>query len=220
MNSVVRSDSLVQARDKSGQPHLACVFDFFVGSIGGIGFSQPLDANLAEPHVGAVLLESNMPLPLKVLQGRTKLVLRPLGVGVPVRLCPSVQVHIDDLLTVENDADLIVLGGNSDMVPLAVLCHFLAGSQGIVNRTAAIPAGLVDALVNLHFQAGLHTVLWVVGAKEDATVALGLELKIENEVAEALLGPNHAGFGLSGQHVVFDDPSGARLVTAAVLPLA
>src|SRR4030043_822805 len=120
-----------------------------------------------------------MSFPLEILQSSAELVLRALAVGILLRLGPSVQVHVDDLLAVEHDADLIILSGNRDVVPLAVLCHFLAGSQGIVNRTAAMLARLFYTFVDLHFNAGLDAVLRIVGAEEDTAVTLGLELQIE-----------------------------------------
>ena len=93
------------------------------------GFSKLPDADIAEPDVGIVVLESDMPFPLEILQSGSELVLRALAIGILLRFGPSVQVHVDDLLAVKHDADLIILSGNRDVVPLVVLCHFLAGSQ-------------------------------------------------------------------------------------------
>jgi len=184
------------------------------------GFSKLPDADIAEPDIGVVVLESDMSFPLEILQSGSELVLRAFAIGVLLRLGPSVQVHIDDLLAIKHDADLIIFSGNRDMVPLAVLCHFPAGSQGIVNRAAAMPARLFNTFIYLNLDTGLDAILWIVGAKEDAAVALGLEFQIENKVAEPFFGPDHAGFGLTGQHIIFDYPSSTRLSAAVVLPLA
>ncbi len=184
------------------------------------GFSKLPDADIAEPDIGIVVLESDMSFPLEILQSSAKLVLRALAIGILLRLGPTVQIHIDDLLAVKHNADLIILSGNRDVVPLAVLSHFLAGSQSIVNRATAMPARLIDTFIDLYFDTGLDAILWIVGAKEDTAVTLGLELQIENEIAEALFSPDHAGFGPAGQHIIFDYPSGTRLAAAVVLPLA
>ena len=184
------------------------------------GFSKLPDADIAEPDIGIVVLESDMSFTLEILQSGAELILRAFAIGILLRLGPSVQVHVDDLLAVKHNADLIILSGNRNVVPLAVLCHFLAGSQSIVNRATAMPARLIDTFIDLYFDTGLDAVLWIVGAEEDAAVALGLEFQIENKITEALFGPDHAGFGLPGQHIIFDYPSGTRLSAAVVLPLA
>jgi len=186
----------------------------------GTGFSKLPDTDIAEPDIGPVVLESDMSFPLEIFQSGAKLVLRTLAIWILPGLGPSIQIHVDDLLAVKHDADLIILSSNRDVVPLAVFCHFLAGSQGIVNRATAMPARLIDTFIDLYFDAGLDAVLWIVGAEEDAAVTLGLELQIENEIAEAFFGPDHAGFGLPGQHIIFDYPSGTRLAAAVILPLA
>ena len=160
-----------------------------------------------------------MPFALKIFQGSAELVPRALGIGILPGLGPFVQVHVDDLLAIEHDDDLIILSGNRDVVPLAVLGHFLAGSQRIVNRTAAMLTWFIDPFIDLHFDTGLDAVLRIVGAEEDTAIALGLEFQVENEVAKALFSPDHAGFGLADQHIIFDDPSGTRFATIVILPV-
>lgn len=68
-----------------------------------------------------MVLESDMTFALKIFQGGAELILRAFGIGILLRIGPSVQVHVDNLLAVEHDADLIVLSGNRNVIPLAVL---------------------------------------------------------------------------------------------------
>lgn len=144
-----------------------------------------------------MVLESDIALALEILQGCSKLVLR--LVGILVRFRPSVQVHVDYLLSVKHDVDLVVHSGDDHMVPLAVLGHFLGGSQGIVDRSTATLSRPLDRTINLHFDSGLHAIPRVVGADKDTAVAFRLELQLKHEVAEAILGPDHPGPGLSDQ---------------------
>ncbi len=177
------------------------------------------DADVTEPDIGAMVLKSDMAFTFEILQGGAELVLRAFGIGILPGLGPSVQVHVDDLLAVEHDSDLIVFSGNRNVVPLTVFGHFLAGSQSIVNRAAAMLTWFIDTFIDLHFDTGLDTVFRLVGAEEDAAVTLGLEFQIENKIAEALFATDHTCFGPAGQHITFDNPASTRLTAVGILPV-
>ena len=71
------------------------------------GFSKLPDTNIAEPDIGPVVLESDMPFALKIFQGCAELVLRALAIWILPGLGPSIQVHVDDFLAVKYDDNLI-----------------------------------------------------------------------------------------------------------------
>lgn len=104
------------------------------------------------------------------------------------------------------------------MVPLAGLRGFLAGRQQIVDSADTMFARSLGGPVDLDLDSGLHVVAGIIGPDEDAAVAFGLELQVEDEVPETLLGPDIASRAFSSQGTVVDDPACGRGFARAVLP--
>ncbi len=104
---------------------------------------ETLDPDVAIPNRPAVVLQSYMAETCKVLQGATEFVL--CVIRIFVRSCPKVQIHIDDLLTVEHYLDATAFAGKRAAVPLAwFFNHVLRRFEAIVYCSGS--AFLVDPI--------------------------------------------------------------------------
>src|ERR1700730_2059147 len=169
-----------------------------------------LDLDVAEVHNGAVVLQADVALAPEVLEGGVELVLA--AVRVLAGLGPAVEVGVYDWLVVHYDSDLRPPGGDDEVVPAVLVRRLLGRREGVVEGPAAVlirekPGRPLD----LNLQAGLDVVGRLVSADEDTTVARGLKLEVEDEVAEAVPGPEVTGRLLADESLI-DDPALARLL--------
>ena len=108
-----------------------------------------------------MVLQSYMAETGKVLQGATELVL--CVIRIFVRSCPKVQIHINDLLTVEHYLDPTAFAGKRAAVPPAWFSnHVLRRFEAIVYCSGSALFGAFvssERAAHLHFDTSIDGIL-------------------------------------------------------------
>ena len=152
-----------------------------------------------------MVLQTDVPNSIEVLQSTTKLVVSIVGILAGRR--PFIQIHIYDLLVIEHHLDATALAGQHTVIPLAglvdrVLCRFLAIVDGS-GRTLVVPVVPAEGIAHLYLDPRIDRVLQIGCVKEDAAVGAlnNLELQIENEIAVLLFRPDVIEVVLAAVHI-------------------
>ena len=132
---------------------------------------------------------------------------------------PLGHVHVGGQFAIEPDFELLALGFDGQVVPLAGFLGYLLGRCQMAEDAATVPGGcrlgpfVGEGIGNLNFHGFGNPVLGVGAVDDDAAVGavVGLELQIEREILLIHLGPE-ALVGIGGEHAIGHRPDACGLV--------
>ena len=143
-------------------------------------FLKSPDFEIAEPELAAVILQADIAGFDHVFVGALEFVGS--TVRVLARRGPAVEIHIDDLLTVEGNADDIVFCIQNHVIPLAGRFAGIArGRLKIVDCATAMRGSRLATrgVEDLNLNAGLHGAIQIGPAEKHAAVGFGIVFELE-----------------------------------------
>jgi len=143
----------------------------------------------------AVVLQADVTRPGHVLVCVIEFVRRP--VRVLVSLLPAVQIHGNDLMTVQQHRDCFPPAGDRVAIPFPGRLHRIHGWRQIIKYRPAVFAShllLPVRIQHLHFDGRVEPFLDVPRPEKNAAVGVFVkfELQVQDEVAVTLFCPDVA----------------------------